>query len=77
MKVRIEYCGQWNYKPRASRLEDELLAAFGQDLDVELVRGSGGVYEITVDGETVFSKKKKGRFPESGEIVALMRQSSM
>jgi len=55
-------------------LEDELLTAFGRDLDIELVRGSGGVYEIVVDGETVFSKKKEGRFPDSGEIVALMRR---
>jgi len=74
MKVRIEYCGQWNYKPRASRLEDELLAAFGQNLDVELVQGSGGVYEVIVDGENIFSKKKEGRFPEPGEIIALMRR---
>jgi len=37
------------------------------------VAGSGGVYEITVDGETVFSKKTSGRFPEDGEIIALMR----
>ncbi|HHL33382.1 MAG TPA: SelT/SelW/SelH family protein [Desulfobulbaceae bacterium] len=55
-------------------MEDELLAAFGQDLDVELVQGSGGVYEVIVDGEIVFSKKKEGRFPEPGEIIALVRQ---
>ena len=73
MNVRIKYCGQWNYKPRASRLEEELRAAFGADINVELVAGSGGVYEITVDGDIVFSKKTLGRFPEEGEIIALMR----
>jgi len=39
-----------------------------------LVAGSGGVYEITVDGEKVFSKKALGRFPEEGEIIALLRE---
>lgn len=74
MNVCIEYCSQWNYKPRASGLEDELDAAFGSDVSVELVAGSGGVFEITVDGKSIFSKKKSGRFPNDGEIVALLRQ---
>ena len=34
--------------------------------DVELVRGSGGVFEITVDGRLAFSKKALGRFPDGG-----------
>jgi len=38
-----------------------------------LVAGSGGVYEISVDGRPVFSKKQLGRFPEDGEIVSLIR----
>jgi selenoprotein W-related protein len=45
----------------------------GSDADVELVAGSGGVYEISVDGKTIFSKKQLGRFPEDGEIVSLIR----
>ncbi len=48
--------------------------AFGRDLNVELVEGSGGVFEITVDGEKIFSKKNEGRFPDPGEIIALMKQ---
>jgi len=46
--------------------------AFGADAEVELVAGSGGVYEISVDGQTIFSKKQLGRFPEDGEIVSLL-----
>jgi selenoprotein W-related protein len=45
----------------------------GSDADVELVAGSGGVYEISVDGKAIFSKKQLGRFPEDGEIVSLIR----
>jgi selenoprotein W-related protein len=40
---------------------------------VELIAGSGGVYEISVDGRSIFSKKQLGRFPEDGEIVSLIR----
>lgn len=36
--------------------------------EVELVAGSGGVYEVVVDGRTIFSKAKAGRFPEDQEI---------
>lgn len=39
---------------------------------VELVKGSGGVFEITVDGALGFSKKRIGRFPEDAELEALI-----
>jgi selenoprotein W-related protein len=39
--------------------------------EVELVKGTSGVFEITVDGKLVFSKKQLGRFPEDAEIDAL------
>jgi len=31
----------------------------------------GGVFEITVDGQLLFSKKQTGRFPTDEEIDAL------
>jgi selenoprotein W-related protein len=39
--------------------------------EVELVKGVAGVFEITIDGRLVFSKKQLGRFPEDAEIDAL------
>jgi len=36
------------------------------------VKGVAGVFEITVDGQLVFSKKQLGRFPEDAEIDALL-----
>ncbi len=35
----------------------------------ELVASSGGVFEVSVDGKLVFSKKSLGRFPEPGEVL--------
>jgi len=39
----------------------------------KLIASHGGVFEVSVDGETIFSKKSSGRFPEDGEIVGLIR----
>ncbi len=39
--------------------------------EVQLVKGRGGVFEITIDDKLVFSKKQLGRFPTDQEIEAL------
>ena len=33
-----------------------------------MVKGKDGVFEVTVDGELIYSKKATGRFPEPGEV---------
>jgi selenoprotein W-related protein len=40
----------------------------------ELIKGSGGVFEVTVDGELVFSKSSLGRFPEPDEVAGTIRK---
>ncbi|MBN2469806.1 MAG: Rdx family protein [Anaerolineae bacterium] len=37
-----------------------------------LIPGSGGVYEFSVNGELLFSKKAQGRHAEPGEIRRLL-----
>lgn len=59
----------------ASRLKAALEREF-RDAEIELVESSGGVFEIDVDGMTVFSKKKLGRFPEAGEVERAIRSRS-
>ncbi len=39
-------------------------------LDATLTPGSGGVFEVTVNGQLVFSKKQEGRFPDTEEVLA-------
>jgi selenoprotein W-related protein len=36
--------------------------------------GGGGVFDVVVDGKTVFSKKAIGRFPEPGEVVSMLQK---
>jgi len=34
-----------------------------------LVKGSGGQFEVALDGKLIFSKKQLGRFPDASEIL--------
>ncbi len=42
-------------------------------MNAELVAAGGGVFEITVDGNLVFSKKALDRFPDDGEVLNLIQ----
>ena len=50
------------------RARDQLRAAGVQA--IELVPGSGGVFEVTVDGVLRFSKRALHRFPTAAEVAA-------
>ena len=41
---------------------------------VELQSGSSGRFEISLDGELLFSKKAVGRFPAPGEVAGLFEK---
>jgi selenoprotein W-related protein len=39
---------------------------------LELIPSGGGVFEVSKDGEKIFSKKQQGRFPEWSEIRRIL-----
>jgi len=41
-------------------------------IQAELVRSRGGVFEVTVGNELIFSKKELGRFPMPGEVEEML-----
>ena len=41
-------------------------------IEAKLIKGSGGVFEVVLDGRLIFSKHQLGRFPEPGELVKLI-----
>ena len=45
----------------------------GLDVEAELVAGGGGIFDVTVDGELVYSKHETGRFPNPGEVLAAIQ----
>jgi selT/selW/selH-like putative selenoprotein len=56
----------------------ELTAKFGADkVETELIKGSGGQFEIVLDGTLIYSKKAKGKFPSYGEIPLLIEMERM
>jgi len=52
-------------------LGEELNKNFGAD--IELVAGSNGIFDISLDGNMIFSKFEQGRFPQSDEIIKLIK----
>jgi len=73
MKVSIEYCSMWNYLPRASSLEAQIKSKF-DNVSIELISSGGGVFEVTLDGNLIFSKKALERFPNPNEIEELIEE---
>ncbi len=53
----------------AAEVEDAFAEA-----EVKLVESSGGRFEVSLDGELVFSKKKLGRHANPGEVVGLIQE---
>jgi selenoprotein W-related protein len=73
-EVEIEYCTQCRWLLRAAWLAQELLTTFEQDLhNVSLQPGTGGIFEVRLNGAVIFSRKEAARFPESKELKQLIR----
>jgi selenoprotein W-related protein len=53
----------------------ELKSAF-PGVAIKMVPSSGGVFEVSVDGKLVFSKKALGRHANPGEVVGLIQRGS-
>ena len=63
--VTIAYCTQCNWLLRAAWMAQELLSTFPEELgSVALAPGTGGIFEIRVDGVIVWERKRDGGFPD-------------
>ncbi|APH69958.1 SelT/SelW/SelH family protein [Aquibium oceanicum] len=72
--IRTTYCTQCQWLLRAGWMAQELLSTFGADIgEVALVPGTGGVFEITCDGETIWERKRDGGFPEAKVLKQKVR----
>jgi selenoprotein W-related protein len=55
-------------------MTEELLSEFESHIaSWKLVPSRGGVYEIMVNGELIFSKKEQGRHAEIDEVRKLLK----
>ena len=72
--VSIEYCTVCNFRGRAAWLAQELLAAHEGDIAaLTLIPGRGGVFDVRIDNDVVFSQKATGRLPEPRELKDALR----
>ncbi|MFJ3258865.1 SelT/SelW/SelH family protein [Pseudomonas sp. NPDC086581] len=73
-EIVITYCTQCQWLLRAAWLAQELLSTFGDDLGkVSLVPGTGGIFQITCDGEQIWERKVDGGFPEAKVLKQRVR----
>jgi len=56
-------------------MAEELFEEFGQSFEILLVPSQGGVYEVTVDGDLVYSKLATGRHAEYAEVAQPIRRA--
>lgn len=72
--VTITYCTQCNWLLRSGWMAQELLSTFAEELGgVTLVPGTGGIFEITLDGDRIWERKANGGFPEIKILKQLVR----
>lgn len=73
-KIEVEYCTQCRWLLRAAWTAQELLTTFQDEVgQVCLQPGTGGVFEIRIGEEVLWSRATQGRFPEMKELKQLVR----
>ena len=51
-------------------MRESIQSKFG--VNAELIKGTGGVFEVSLNNSLIFSKKELDRFPEENEIEDLI-----
>lgn len=73
MRLSIEYCVTCNYRPIAASMAIVVKGATG--IETDLVASSQmGAFEVSLDGELIFSKVKTSKFPDKEEILKLINE---
>ena len=73
-ELTITYCTQCNWLLRSAWMAQEVLSTFSLEIgSVTLVPGTGGIFEITLDGDLVWERKRDGGFPDVKQLKQLVR----
>lgn len=72
--ITFTYCTQCNWMLRTAWMAQELLSTFGQDIaSVTLIPGTGGIFQITLDGALIWDRKAQGGFPDVKQLKQMIR----
>ena len=44
------------------------------EVDIELVAGSNGIFDVSLDDTMLYSKSEQGSFPQPSEIIKLIQE---
>ncbi|TAM78906.1 MAG: SelT/SelW/SelH family protein [Acidobacteria bacterium] len=73
-RIEIKYCTQCRWLLRAAWMVQELLTTFQDEIgEAVLVPGMGGVFEVRISDEMIWSREEQGRFPDIKELKQLVR----
>jgi selenoprotein W-related protein len=42
-------------------------------VDPELIKGAGGIFDVRLEGELIYSKHETGRFPQDAEVLQALK----
>ncbi len=69
LAIEIAYCAGCHFLPRATWIAQELLHTYAEyTAALALIPAHGGILEIRVNGDLLFSTKDEDRFPEIREL---------
>jgi len=73
-RIEIEYCTQCRWLLRAAWMAQELLTTFpGEIGELVLLPGTGGIFEVRVERDVIWSRTESGKFPEIKDLKQLVR----
>lgn len=73
-KLTITYCTQCSWLLRSAWMAQEVLSTFSLEMgEVSLIPGTGGIFEIRLDGELVWERKRDGGFPDVKALKQIVR----
>lgn len=75
-RIVITYCTQCRWLLRSAWMAQELLSTFDQEItELTLRPATGGIFEISANGQKVWSRKDDGGFPEITTLKQRVRDA--
>ena len=73
-RIEILFCNQCRWLLRTAWMAQELLTTFPSEIgEVAMLPGTGGVFEIRVNDDLIWSLQREGRFPDIKELKQIVR----
>lgn len=74
-RIIIVYCPRCNWLLRSGWMAQELLSTFSEELGEVALRPSpdAGVFQLLIDTELLWDRKRDGGFPEIKQLKQLVR----